>query len=206
MRRYFTLEQVKENLGILPTYNGPLTFFSEGSINPLSRTTMPAFINLVLNSKGYSTYMIPTLQNSDELWKLWSEYIYPKFYDKFVCYTDDDTIPNDDAEKVFADFVGPIFSWMLSSTEKYTLLLRNFEAHKTELLDDIKTTRVSRFNDTPQDNGTFEDNTHNTNVTKEESSVQPGTMLEKLNEVEDNIKQLYELWSNEFRRFIIWAN
>lgn len=205
MRRYFTLEQVKENLGILPTFSGPLAFFTDGSINPLSRTTMPAFINLVLNSKGYSTYMISMLQNSNELWKLWSEYIYPKFYTKCVCYTDDDTIPDDDAEKVFADFVGPIISWMISSTEKYSLLITNFEAHKTELLDNIKSTRVSRFNDTPQDNGTFEDETHNTNVNKEETSVQAGTMLSRLNEIEDNIKQLYEKWSNEFRKFIVWS-
>ena len=85
------------------------------------------------------------------------------------------------------------------------MLIQNLTANKSKLLDDVKSSSVARFNDTPQNSGDFSDDQHTSNITTTTSSSNVGTMMQRLNEIEDNIKQLYIDWSNEFRKFIIWS-
>ena len=85
------------------------------------------------------------------------------------------------------------------------MLIQNLNNNKQKLLDDVKSSSVARFNDTPQNSGDFSDDQHTSNITTTTSSSNVGTMMQRLNEIEDNIKQLYIDWSNEFRKFIIWS-
>lgn len=199
MRRYFTLEDVKRDIAMLPITEGPFAMEGAG-------IKMTEFISNVIKkcvwtapsrdwNNSFSNYI-------DICWK---EHIWPKFYDKAICYTDDDEIADNESYKVFANFVGPIIAWMTSSDTKFSLIIANQEANKTKLLDQIKSSSVNRYNDTPQNQGQFEDNSHNTNVTKTESATDGATLLARLNEIEDNLKRLYEDWSKEFRKFIIWS-
>ena len=71
------------------------------------------------------------------------------------------------------------------------MLIQNFENNKQKLLDDVKSSSVARFNDTPQNSGDFSDDNHTSNITTTTSSSNVGTMMQRLNEIEDNIKQLY---------------
>lgn len=89
--------------------------------------------------------------------------------------------------------------------DKYGLLIQNLELNKKKLLDDVKSSSIARFNDTPQNSGDFSDDNHTSNITKTENTTNAGTMMQRLNEIEDNIKQLYIDWSDEFRKFIIWS-
>lgn len=75
--------------------------------------------------------------------------------------------------------------------DKYVMLIQNLEANKAKLLDDVKSSSIARFNDTPQNSGDFSDDQHTSNTTKTENSSNAGTMMQRLNEIEDNIKQLY---------------
>lgn len=199
MRRYFTLDDVKRDIGILPITTGPFGV-------QVAFIKMAEFISKVIKKSGLT---VPNREWNDSFSNYidicWQDYIWPKFYDKAICYTDDDTISDDDSAKVFADFVGPIIAWMKASDTKFSLLIANQEANKTKLLDQIKSSSVNRFNDTPQNQGQFEDDSHNTNFTKTESATDGATLLARLNEIEDNLKRLYEDWSKEFRKFIIWS-
>ena len=85
------------------------------------------------------------------------------------------------------------------------MLIQNLNNNKQKLLDDVKSSSVARFNDTPQNSGDFSDDQHTSNITTTTSSSNVGTMMQRLNEIEDNIKQLYIDWSDEFRKFIIWS-
>ena len=82
-------------------------------------------------------------------------------------------------------------AFWISSTEKYSLLIQNLNNNKSKLLDDVKSSSIARFNDTPQNSGDFSDDNHTSNITKTENSSNVGTMMQRLNEIEDNIKQLY---------------
>ena len=132
------------------------------------------------------------------------DYIWPRFYKEAIIYVDSDE--NEDFVKKFAETkVGQIMSWWQSSSEKYSLLIQNLEANKSKLLDDVKSSSIARFNDTPQNSGDFSDDPHTSTITKTENSSNVGTMMQRLNEIEDKIKQLYLDWSDEFRKFIIWS-
>lgn len=199
MRRYFTLNDVRHDMALYPTDEGPFVMEAKSA-------KMTDFISSVMQSCGWiapSADWKNSFSNYIDI--CWQEHIWTKFYDKAICYTDDDEVADDDSEKVFSNFIGPIIAWMTSSDTKFSLLISNQEANKTKLLDQIKSSSVNRFNDTPQNKGTFEDNEHNTNVTKTENATDGATLLARLNEIEDNLKRLYENWSNEFRKFIIWS-
>ena len=206
-RRYFTLNDVRHDMALYPTEEGPFVMEKNSA-------KMTDFISSVMQSCGWTLpsqfWTVPKYEDergwfSNHIQRCWQHYIWPKFYDKAICYTDDDTIADDDSAKVFASFMGPIVAWMSSSDTKFSLLIANQEANRDKLLQQIKSSSVNRFNDTPQNQGEFEDNSHNTNVTKTENATDGTTLLARLNEIENNLKRLYEDWSNEFRKFIIWS-
>ena len=206
-RRYFTLNDVRHDMALYPTEEGPFVMEKNSA-------RMTDFISSVMENCGWTLpsqyWTVPKYEDergwfSNHIQRCWQHYIWPKFYDKAICYTDDDEIADNESYKVFANFVGPIISWMHASDHKFSLLIDNQEANRDKLLGQIKSSSVSRFNDTPQNQGEFEDNSHNTNVTKTENATDGTTLLARLNEIENNLKRLYEDWSNEFRKFIIWS-
>ena len=167
-----------------------------------SSTGFIQFMNKCLSYSGYSTIVGTT--EAAEAYTCFANYIWPRFYNEAVIYVDSDE--DEDFVKKFARTkVGQIFSFWKSSMDKYVMLIQNLENNKSKLLDDVKSASTSRFNDTPQNSGDFSDDAHTSTITKTENSSNVGTMMARLNEIEDNIKQLYIDWSNEFRKFIIWS-
>lgn len=192
-KSYYTLEDVKSRLDNFNNYSG--AFAMEAANEKMSD-----FIVKVVNKCGDSA---PTIATSTYMDTCWQQYIYPKFFKNNICYT----YGSDEAEKVFCtDVVGVLVAWMRASDSKYSLLIKNQEDNKSKLLNSIKTSNVVRFNDTPQNSGSYEDLAHNTNVTTTVNEADGATLLARLNEIEDNLSRLYEEWSNEFRRFILWNN
>lgn len=205
-RTYYTLDDVANDLVLAGA-----GAFRMAETTKHRAVEMPDFINRVLEKVSYDTLDMSALISNKYLTEVWTKYIYPKFYNQFVCYYDkaycyqESNDTDLTAAAAFADYLGTIISWMFSSTEKFSLTIANLEANKDNLLQQIKTSSISRFNDTPQNQGAFEDDAHNTTVTKNEGSTDGGTLLSRLNEVEDSMKRLYNDWSNEFRQFIIWS-
>ena len=193
-RTYYTLDDIRKAIGgSYLTGEGPYS---------MNNRYFSLFLNTCLTEAGYDTPPIATETNESN--KCFHDYIWPRFYQEFVIYTDSDE--SEDFVKKFARTkVGQIFAWWKSSSDKYSLLIQNLENNKSKLLDDVKSASTSRFNDTPQNSGDFSDDQHTSTVTKTENSSNVGTMMSRLNEIEDNIKQLYLDWSNEFRKFIIWS-
>lgn len=190
-RTYYTLDDIREALEI--TGEGPYA---------IGNRSLSSFLNSCLSKVNF--YVAPDFTETAESVNCFQIYIWPRFYQEAIIYADLDK--NEDfVEKFARTKVGHIFAWWQSSTEKYSLLIQNLEANKTKLLDDVKSASISRFNDTPQNSGDFSDDNHTSTVTKTENSSNVGTMMARLNEIEDNIKQLYIDWSNEFRKFIIWS-
>lgn len=205
-RTYYSLSDIADDLSY--TGKGP---FRMASTTYHRSVELPVFINNVLTKVGYDTLTMTDLINNQYLTEVWTKYIYPTFYNQYVCsydkvycYLETDD-PDQSAATVFADYVGPIISWMQSSTQKFSLIIANQEANKDNLLSQIKASSTTKFNDTPQDGGDFSDDNHTSTVTSVESGVDGGTLMSRLNEVENNLKRLYKDWANEFRQFIIWS-
>ena len=194
-RTYYTLEDIRKYINIYKNYNGPFSMLAASS----------GFISFMNKCLLYSNYseIEGTIEDAQG-YECFVNYIWPRFYNEAVIYVDSDE-SEDFVQKFSRTKVGQIFAWWKSSMEKYSLLIQNLELNKSKLLNDVKSTSLSRFNDTPQNSGDFSDDNHTSNITKTESSSNVGTMMQRLNEIEDNIKQLYLDWSNEFRKFIIWS-
>ena len=194
-RTYYTLDDIRKEVGLYLNNAGPYTMYA-------SYSNLTTFMNECLEKAGLTT--IPVTTEITESENCFREYIWPRFYQEAIIYVDLDESENF-LEKFCRTKVGQIMSWWQSATEKYSMLIQNLTANKSKLLDDVKSSSVARFNDTPQNSGDFSDDNHTSNITKTESSSNVGTMMQRLNEIEDNIKQLYIDWSNEFRKFIIWS-
>ena len=171
-------------------------------MNAIYNASFSKFLNDCLIKVGFATRS--NLSDTDEANKCFRDYIWPRFYQESIIYTDSDE-DEDFVEKFCRTKVGQIMAWWMSSSEKYSMLIQNLSNNKAKLLDDVKSSSIARFNDTPQNSGDFSDDNHTSNITKTENSSNVGTMMQRLNEIEDNIKQLYIDWSNEFRKFIIWS-
>ena len=193
-RTYYTLDDIRKALGG--------SYVETAGPYSLRLKTFNDFLNDCLWKAGFS--MRQGVSESNESTICFHDYIWPRFYQEAIIYVDSDE--DEDFVKKFARTkVGQIFAWWTSSSEKYGLLIQNLTANKSKLLDDVKSVSTSRFNDTPQNSGDFSDDQHTSTITKTENSSNVSTMMARLNEIEDNIKQLYIDWSNEFRKFIIWS-
>ena len=176
-RTYYTLDDIRKALEI--TGKGPYA---------IGNRSLSSFLNSCLSKVNFAAS--PAFSETVETLTCFSNYIWPRFYQEAIIYTDSDE-SEDFVEKFCRTKVGQLFAWWQSSTEKYSLLIQNLEANKAKLLDDVKSSSIARFNDTPQNSGDFSDDKHTSNITKTESSSNVGTMMQRLNEIEDNIKQLY---------------
>ena len=177
-RTYYTLDDIRITVNINASAKGPYAMQ-----DPLSN-----FMRLVFQDVGY----VPLLGLTEpaEAVTCFKQYIWPRFYQEAIIYVDSDE-SEDFVEKFARTKAGQIMSWWISSSEKYSLLIQNLEANKSKLLDDVKSSSIARFNDTPQNSGDFSDDNHTSTITKTENSSNVGTMMQRLNEIEDNIKQLY---------------
>ena len=179
-RTYYTLDDIRKSIG-----GSYLTGEGPYSMNLKAFST---FINDCLNKVNFTLFSKFTETAESQI--CFREYIWPRFYQEAIIYVDSDE-SEDFLEKFCRTKVGQILSWWTSSSEKYSLLIQNLNNNKAKLLDDVKSSSVARFNDTPQNSGDFSDDNHTSNITKTESSSNVGTMMQRLNEIEDNIKQLY---------------
>lgn len=196
-RTYYTLDDIRNqlNLNLYKDYKGPFSMLAASS----------GFIQFMNKCLSYSNYSeIVGTNEAAEAYTCFANYIWPRFYQEAIIYVDSDE--NEDfVEKFCRTKVGQIFAWWKSSMDKYSLLIQNLELNKSKLLNDVKSSSIARFNDTPQNSGDFSDDNHTSNITTTTNSSNVGTMMQRLNEIEDNIKQLYLDWSDEFRKFIIWS-
>lgn len=181
-RTYYTLDDIRKTLGGTYTGEGPQI------MNAIYNTSFSKFLNDCLMKVGFVTRS--NLSDKDEANTCFRDYIWPRFYQEAIIYVDSDE-DEDFVEKFCRTKAGQIMSWWMSSSEKYSLLIKNLNNNKTKLLDDVKSSSIARFNDTPQNSGDFSDDQHTSNITKTENSSNVGTMMQRLNEIEDNIKQLY---------------
>ena len=178
-RTYYTLDDIRKEIPQFSATSGPYA---------MSTTTMNNFFYYCMSIAGFTPY--DKFNDTEEGKKCFQEYLWPRFYQEAIIYTDSDE-SEDFVKKFCKTKIGQIMSWWTSASEKYSMLIQNLTANKSKLLDDVKSSSIARFNDTPQNSGDFSDDNHTSNITKTESSSNVGTMMQRLNEIEDNIKQLY---------------
>lgn len=141
------------------------------------------------------------------------EYLYPKsFNDNIgIIYKNGywwDTIeePTDEEwEQVMPELCGKLYFWYQHTCEKYVPLISMYTTNIENLLGQIKTFSVNRFNDTPQNTTTsdidVEDMNHVSTVNRTESSTDGDTLINRLEEVRSKLRSIFAEWASDFDRF-----
>jgi len=143
---------------------------------------------------------------------LFSKYILARYKEETIGYVDVpycnpfDIVEPTLAEKtaVYEDFTRRFIAQLNLTYERYSKLIELYEANKSDLLNELTTETISRFNDTPQDGGLYADDEYTTNVTQSSSKTNV-SILSRLAELDDTIRNLYTDWSNEFRKVFIYV-
>lgn len=104
----------------------------------------------------------------------------------------------------FGKYVKTLLNIIELTTPKYLPLLQDQEYYSYAPTSPLKskTTGRTRFNDTPQNMGDWNDEEHATNVSKSvnESEVDSGSIVARLDEAFKNWRSIILEWANEFNQ------
>ena len=160
--------------------------------------------NLAIETLVYAEFQYPTL-----IEKLWQR-IFAKYHDEFLIespyyYGLDDELPT--LQKEIAKRFLAIFQIMLETEEYYGKVIEIYDSEKNNLMNKLNssTNGISRFNDTPQDEGDFANDEHTTSLTQTEasSSNDVAYTMNKIKDIQDSYKRIWEDWLKEFQRLFI---
>lgn len=99
---------------------------------------------------------------------------------------------------------GAIFTWLEATKENYGFLIKTYNEQRNNLLKGIKSTTRSKVNDVPQEVGDFWSDDYVTSTSGVETETDANTLINRIDEINRKIKNVYFDWAEEFREFIIW--
>lgn len=190
IRNYYTLEDM-----IKKVYEWP----EDVDLGVPVKTDNITYFSLVVENIMSGNY--PTIVSSDEANILWCTYIAPVNKDQFVGYVNKFNFdePTDEEQlHVYQIWMRHYLSVFNATYDKYKYLIDTLNTEKTHLMDEIKSTTFNKFNDTPQGSGDFSGDNHATTVNISKTSVEGGTKMQRLAEIETSLKNYYSKWADEF--------
>lgn len=169
-----------------------------------------------VNSEDLRTLLVSLIQAGFQTSVLDNEYDwtndnYPKVLDlvirrhitDYCVVSDSESYPGTSAK----NFLAKLIYVLEMTTPRYTTLINSYEESRENLLNPviIKTTGINRFNDTPQDEGDFANDSHTTNLTEIENKTEndADTAMGRIREIEENYKNLLLIWSREFESLFL---
>ena len=131
--------------------------------------------------------------------EVFSKFVWPIIWDMPIAYLDVEHDPYEEVEKpvpwysydvsllfvpIKQKLFGRIVKWYNESVEKYLLPLQLYSANESGLMDDVVSSTISKFNDTPQnsDNNFASDN-HVSNITSTTTSNAVATKIARIEEI-----------------------
>lgn len=134
---------------------------------------------------------------------------YARNYGNYVAYSkveDGDEM----SDTIALSYIYRFMNVLNATREKYTTILNIYRDNMSKLMDRLKNiyTGTSRYNDTPQDSGDYEDDSHTTSITSTSTEVQADTktIMEKIKEIQTSLQDVLLMWSNEFGKLFLEEN
>ena len=129
-----------------------------------------------------------------------------RFLGHYCFYTTNEDYPTNQA----FNFMGKLIMVLEMTSPRYLKLLEVYETTKNQLLDPVEITTggITRFNDTPQDEGDFANDSHTTNLTEDSrtTSNDLDTKMGRIKEIESSYNNVLLNWSNEFESIFLEEN
>lgn len=128
-------------------------------------------------------------------------------YFSHYCFREEAEKGSSKWRSTYREFLNKIVSILTFTYDKYSSMLNFYATEKSKLMDKIQAvgSGITRFNDTPQDEGTFDDDEHTTNLTQvsSTSSSDGDTKIKRLNEIDKLFNNLLLEWCNEFDKLFV---
>ena len=156
-----------------------------------------------LIQKMYSSF-IPESHLDDAIMQpitntLWCKYFANGHLKDYIVRTENE----DTVDQAYVDWMTD-FVYILDLTyNKYKKLIELYQSEENNLMKQLESTGVVKFNDTPQNSGNFEGDDYTTNVSTTTSKTDSGTIISRLSEIRALYDDIYTAWSNEFKYFFI---
>ena len=156
-----------------------------------------------LIQKMYSSF-VPESHLDDAIMQpitntLWCKYFANGHLKDYVIRTENE----DTVDQAYVDWMTD-FVYILDLTyNKYKKLIELYQSEENNLMKQLESTGVVKFNDTPQNTGNFEGDDYTTNVSTTTSKTDSGTIISRLSEIRALYDDIYTAWSNEFKHFFI---
>lgn len=128
---------------------------------------------------------------------------------KYIIVLENNKIDDASIQDAFNDWLISYNSLINKTASRYLTLINLLNEKESSLLAQIKTSSsgTSRYNDTPQssDFQEIEGTDYASNITKTsgETTSDGGTTMARLEEVRQNLRNLYTDWAEEFRQLFI---
>lgn len=92
----------------------------------------------------------------------------------------------------------------LNTYKRYTTLLKTYEDESNNLIADLQKHRKLTFNDTPQNGGNYDDDSHISTVSNESENIPEGIVIERLGKLDELYKDTMNDWLREFDRCFMY--
>lgn len=191
---YFTLQEIIEFAYIQEKHLiDKFSFYNIPSLDIIKSNLIPAN-----NAVGLLDSMI------NELWQS----IIARYYDDYAIMIgeDDDTIPSLTWE-IISPFFNKLINTITRTKDYYLTLLNIYNNQKNNLLNQVKSisTNTTRYNDTPQNGGEFENDNHTSEFTKVNNSIESdvNTLMYRINEIQRLYRNVMKDWVDEFEKLFI---
>lgn len=161
------------------------------------------FVGSILRSASVTDKTLATFTALDtanpKAVTMFQKYLIPEFGDSFIFYIDVESgIWEQPQEPDSSDIIEKgsevcvkIYRWLLESCERYNVLITEFEAVKSSLMNKLSSDSLTLFNDTPQAGGDYSTDPYVTNATKVTTNTEVATPIERLREIQSKISNLY---------------
>lgn len=170
-------------------YSGEQNVYS-GLVNSFGETNllsaqMDTYVSILFNEYLVPYHLFDTI--------IISPYEYPDLQNKTY----------DTFDKEWHKWFGKFLAIFNRTQSKYIKLITLYEAEANNLMQDIKTLSINRYNDTPQNSGDYSDDSHTSTINKHETSTPLVTKMARLEEIRRYWRDIYEEWAKEFRGIFI---
>ena len=188
-RFYWTFKETLDPLGNKESY-------------AISNTDILTIANTLITN-GYSTALIASSVWAKPEYSKVLDLICKRFWDHYCFYTLAPEFSVDERNK----FIAKLLNVLEMTSPRYLKLLEVYTGADASLMSpvEVSTSGITRFNDTPQDEGNFANDEHTTNLTEDSrtTSNDLDTKMGRIREIESSYNNLLLNWSNEFEGLFI---
>ena len=195
-----------------------INLVSEQEINEFNFVLSESFINLIVEAFDYNSSSIsPQLNNlnivyydnSTSAWTLKEnvDKVLNLIFNRFkfsYCVSIIESASEDEVIFEAKKFLNNFLNILDMTSPYYLTLLNAYKSKENNLLDGLTTeaNSLARFNDTPQNEGDFANDSHTTSTNEVEATTTSDNkdVIEKLKSLKDSYNNLLLEWSNEFER------